>query len=283
MIKVDNAIIMAAGMSSRFLPLTLNKPKALLEVKNEILIERLIKQLQEKGIQEIVVVGGYCFESLKYLEEKFGIILIENKEFEYRNNHSSIYAAREYLKNSYICSSDNYYIENVFSAYEKEAYYSCIYTDEYTSEWVVTTNEQGIIRKVEIGKERGYYMLGHAFFDESFSKKLLDYLEKDYNNESIYPLFWEDIYIQHINEMDLKMYDLTSKLYEFDNLEELREFDCSYIKDTKCEILRKIALENNVCESLITEIKPIKKEGKYIGFTYKINIEEKEYYFTNSN
>lgn len=279
MIKVDNAIIMAAGMSSRFLPLTLDKPKALLEVKKEILIERLIRQLRQAGINEIIVVGGYCIQSLKYLEKEFDIILIENKEFEIRNNHSSIYAAREYLKNSYICSSDNYYMENVFSSMEKEAYYSCIYTDEYTDEWVVTTDEEGIIRNVEIGKENGHYMLGHAFFDESFSKKMIKYLERDYNKEVIYPLFWEDIYIQHINEMNLKIYDLTNKLYEFDNLEELREFDTSYIEDTKCEILKNIAQQNNVSESVIKEINPIKKENKYIGFTYKINDEKKEYYF----
>ena len=37
--KVDNAIIMAAGTSSRFAPLSYERPKALIEVKGEILIE----------------------------------------------------------------------------------------------------------------------------------------------------------------------------------------------------------------------------------------------------
>lgn len=37
---VKNAIIMAAGMSTRFVPLSLEKPKGLLVVKNEVLIER---------------------------------------------------------------------------------------------------------------------------------------------------------------------------------------------------------------------------------------------------
>ena len=40
MYKVDNAIIMAAGVSSRFAPLSFETPKALTEVKGEILIER---------------------------------------------------------------------------------------------------------------------------------------------------------------------------------------------------------------------------------------------------
>lgn len=279
MIKVDNAIIMAAGMSSRFLPLTINKPKALLEVKGEILIERLIRQLKDAGIAEIIVVGGYYFESLKYLEKEFGIVLIENKDYYYRNNHSSIFAAKKYLKNSYICSSDNYYVDNVFKSIENEAYYSCIYTDEYTNEWIVTTDENGIIRKVQIGKENGYYMLGHAFFDEKFSDFLLKKIEENYNNELIYPMFWEDIYIQNISEMNLKMVDLTDKIYEFDNLEELRGFDISYIKDTRCEILRKIARENGIDEDQIQNIKPIKKSNQYVGFSYSINQISKEYYF----
>ena len=40
MIYVDNAIIMAAGMATRLAPLSYEKPKALLNIKGEILIER---------------------------------------------------------------------------------------------------------------------------------------------------------------------------------------------------------------------------------------------------
>ena len=48
--KVDNAIIMAAGFSSRFAPLSDTTPKALLKVKGEIMIERQIRQLIEAGV-----------------------------------------------------------------------------------------------------------------------------------------------------------------------------------------------------------------------------------------
>lgn len=56
--KVDNAIILAAGMSTRFVPLNFEKPKGLLEINGETLIEQQINQLREKGIQEIIVVVG---------------------------------------------------------------------------------------------------------------------------------------------------------------------------------------------------------------------------------
>lgn len=67
--KVNNAIIMAAGTASRFAPLSFEKPKALIEVRGEILIERQINQLQEAGIKEIIIVTGYKAEQFEYLKK----------------------------------------------------------------------------------------------------------------------------------------------------------------------------------------------------------------------
>lgn len=116
MYKVDNAIIMAAGTSSRFAPISFEKHKALIEVKGEILIERQIRQLREAGIFEIIIVVGYKKEQFEYLRDKYNVTLIENSQYLYRNNNSSIYAVMNYLKNSYICSSDNYFMENPFAS-----------------------------------------------------------------------------------------------------------------------------------------------------------------------
>ena len=57
--KVENAIILAAGLSSRFAPISYEKPKGLLRVRGEVLIERQIRQLQEMGISNITIVVGY--------------------------------------------------------------------------------------------------------------------------------------------------------------------------------------------------------------------------------
>lgn len=57
--KVTNAVIMAAGKSSRFAPLSFEKPKGLIRVKGEVMIERQILQLQAAGICDITLVVGY--------------------------------------------------------------------------------------------------------------------------------------------------------------------------------------------------------------------------------
>ena len=76
-----NAIIMAAGTSTRFAPLSYEKPKGLLEVKGEILIERQIRQLKEAGIEDIIVVVGYKSGQFSYLEEKFGVRIVMNEDY----------------------------------------------------------------------------------------------------------------------------------------------------------------------------------------------------------
>ena len=82
MYKVDNAVIMAAGTASRFAPLSYEKHKAMITVKGEVLIERQIRQLKEAGVPEIYIVVGYKAEQFRYLEEKFGVHLVENKEYQ---------------------------------------------------------------------------------------------------------------------------------------------------------------------------------------------------------
>ena len=79
--KVKNAIILAAGMSTRFIPVSYELPKGLISVKGEVMTERLIRQLQEAGVSEIVLVVGYMMEKFLYLRDKFGVKLVVNNEF----------------------------------------------------------------------------------------------------------------------------------------------------------------------------------------------------------
>ena len=227
--KVDNAIIMAAGMASRFAPISDECPKALIEVKGEILIERQIRQLIEAGVPQIIIVVGYMKERFAYLQDKFGVTLIENSEYTTRNNHSSIYAVRKYLKNSYICSVDNYFPVNPFHAEEREAFYSAIYIDGQTEEWCITTNQEGYIKEVVVGGTDAWIMLGHVFWTQDFSDKFMEILKRDYDTKEIRNKLWESIYLDNIKTLHLKMKKYqVDEIYEFDSVAELKEFDKNY-------------------------------------------------------
>ena len=102
-----NAIIMAAGTSSRFAPLSYEKPKGLLEVKGEVLIERQIRQLKEAGVDDITVVVGYKADLFMYLKDKFGVEIVLNEDYNRYNNTSSVIRVIDKLADTYLCSSDN--------------------------------------------------------------------------------------------------------------------------------------------------------------------------------
>ncbi len=284
MYNVDNAIIMAAGVSSRFAPLSYEKPKALITVNGEVLIERQIRQLREVGINEIVVVVGYKKEQFYYLKEKFGVIIVENPEYNTRNNNASIYVAQKYIHNSYICSADNYFTQNPFTKMVEESFYSVVYSNGKTDEWCVDIDNNEYITGVKIGGENSWYMLGHVFWSESFSEKFLGILNDEYNLPQTKNLLWESIYINHIDELKMKVkkYD-DNYIFEFDTLDELRKFDKSYINDTKSKILKKIAKQNNCIEKDIVDVSVIKDEKgiNAIGFQYKINNEKYSYYYSD--
>ena len=270
MLKVDNAIILAAGASSRFAPLSYERHKALIEVKGEVLIERQIRQLREAGIKEIYIVTGYKKEQFDYLEEKFCVKLVHNSEYAVRNNHSSIYAVKDVLNNSYICSADNYFAENPFNDAEEGAFYSGIYADGYTKEWCMETDQDGYITGVKVGGNDAWYMLGHVFWDEAFSTKFIEILEESYSDAEIVDKLWEDIYIEHIEDfqMKLKKYD-SEYIFEFDTLDELREFDKSYVEDTRSTILKGIAEKLDVKESELKSFQAVKTvDNRATGFKF---------------
>lgn len=267
---VDNAIIMAAGISSRFAPISYEMPKALVRVKNEVLIERQIRQLQEAGIPEIVVVVGYKKEQFFYLREKFGVVIIENPEYAVRNNNGSIYAAEKYLKNSYICSADNYFRRNPFEREVSESYYAAVYAEGATAEWCMEEDGNGLIKAVRIGGEKAWYMLGHAFWTESFSRKFLEILKSEYNRPETKDKLWEKIFMEHLQELPMKIRKYAREdIYEFDSLDELREFDSYYKVNSGSDILKNIAEKLNCKEGELTEIIPMKNaQGDVIGIRF---------------
>jgi len=278
--KVDNAIIMAAGTASRFAPLSYERPKALIEVKGETLIERQIRQLREAGIDEIIIVAGYMKEQFAYLKEKFDVIIIDNDDYLTRNNNSSIYVARDYIKNTYICSSDNYFSENPFEAEVDEAYYAAVYARGETKEWCMTEDQQGYISNVTVGGENAWFMLGHTFWSEDFSKKFLKILEGIYNLPETANLLWESIYMNNLDILKMKIRKYPSDvIFEFDTLDELRLFDESYISDTRSDILKEIAGNLNCSQSDIINVTAYKAgDNSAAGMTFELN--NKKYRYT---
>lgn len=269
--RVDNAVIMAAGLSSRFAPLSYEKPKGVLNVRGEVLIERQIRQLKEAGIEDITVVVGYMKEAFFYLEDLFGVKIRVNEEYATRNNNSTLMLVREQLGNTYICSSDDYFTENVFEPYVYEAYYAGMFFEGPTEEYCMRTAANGRIVGVTVGGSDAYGMLGHAYFDRAFSKRFVEILEEEYDRPETAPKLWEDIYRGHLKELSMVLRPYgPGVIYEFDSLADLTQFDRDFLMNVDSQIL------DNICRTLDCEraqvvgIVPIKEGLTNLSFRFSV-------------
>ena len=71
--KINTALILCAGFGKRLNPITLKKPKPLLEIKNVTVLERSINLIKELGINKIII-------NTFYLKEHF-LNFIKNNNF----------------------------------------------------------------------------------------------------------------------------------------------------------------------------------------------------------
>jgi L-glutamine-phosphate cytidylyltransferase len=110
------AIILAAGMSTRMMPLTENIPKPLLHIGSKTLLQYKIDSLKECGFNDcdIIIVAGYFYE--KILDSFPRFIIINNPLYKTRNNLYSLWLCREHTKSGFILTNgDTIHCKEIFS------------------------------------------------------------------------------------------------------------------------------------------------------------------------
>ena len=273
--RVDSAVILAAGFGSRFVPLTFETPKGLLEVFGERMIERQIAQLHEVGVKDITIVVGYLKEKFEYLIDKWGVKLLYNPEYHNKNTLTTVYRARDCFKgkNTYLLSSDNWIRGNMYHTYECGAWYSSVFMEGKTSEWVMDYNKKGMITKVQVGGADSWVMYGPVFFSRKFSEDFFPTLEAYYQMPGTEQMYWEQVFVDLLNGTAAKhlpegfeavvpeMYinkQPEDQVYEFENLEELRLFDEKYRNRSDNAAMELVADVLHIPESEITDLRCLK-------------------------
>lgn len=270
--RVNNAVILAAGASTRFIPLSLEQPKGLFEVKGEKLIERQIEQLQDAGIKNITLVLGYKKEMFYYLEDKYGVKFIFNDSFNIKNNIESLYLAKEELKNTYICVSDSYFVENPFNQFEYNTFYAGYETEECTNEMYVDTDHDGKIIQMEKGLEKGNILLGHSFWKKEFSDSFISVVEENRSSGKYNAFFWEWLVRDNLDCLPAMYYKryLPGNIFEFDYFDDLRKFDTRYLGHTHSEIIRNIKLIFRCEEEDIRDFRNVSEGMTNTSFIFNI-------------
>ena len=97
-------VILSAGMGTRLMPLTKEIPKTLLEINGMTLLERMIRNCIDAGINKFIVIVGYNMEKVTELcpqiAEKYDIEIkaIANEKYDITNTSVSTYLASKFIE-----------------------------------------------------------------------------------------------------------------------------------------------------------------------------------------
>ena len=248
-----NAIILAAGFGMRMVPINTQGSKALMEVNGETIIERLIDQLHEVGINEIYVVVGYMKEQFEYLIDQYNVKLIVNEAYAEKNNLHSLRLASQYLSNTYIIPCDIWCDRNPFNRQELYSWYM-------VSDLVDNESNVRVNRKMELvtDNQSGNQMVGIAYFVEEQSKIIKDRLNQYDCDEKYNDSFWEETLIDGDRMIVQAKVVHSSDVVEINTYEQLRELD-EESNHLKSDAISTIANVLNVNKKEIIDIEVLKK------------------------
>ena len=254
--KPKNAIRLAAGYGLRMTPINREIPKGLLEIKGEIIIERIIKQLYEVEIYEIYIVVGFMKEKYEYLIDKYGVKLIVNTDYAIKNNLYSLKLASRFLSNSYIIPCDIWCNANPFSKYEFYSWYMIgNWLDKESKIYVNHKKELKLTKNLD----KGNAMLGICYLNDQYARKV----KKRLNNMCLDPKyncsFWEEtIFFKKSNFAIYAKMMKRNEVAEINTYEQLRDFDenSNQLKNDAIFTIEKVF---NVTNKEINNISILKK------------------------
>ena len=260
-----NAVILAAGYGMRMVPINTEEPKGLLEVKGETLIERLISQLHEVGVQNIKVVVGFMKEHYEFLIDKYNVKLVVNSHYKDWNNIYSLFLVKDEISDTYVLPCDVWFEKNPFSTVEDESWY--LFGEEQVpgSNWQVKNNE-----KVRFNSSKGNKMIGLAYLNEMQGKNISKLLEKSIE-EKQYASFWEDVL------EDKKTFLLKGKLVSDNNHAEINSYEQLLDLDSGSTHLKNDAIE------IIENILKVNKKDIHNIHTLKKGMTNRSFIFTVNN
>lgn len=262
--KPKRAIILAAGICTRMVPLNSSIPKALLKINGEVIIEKQIQYLHDVGIKEIYVVVGYMKEKFEYLIDKYNVELIVNPLYNIRNNYYSLYLVRNKLSNTYIIPSDILMYDNPFSKNEIESWYMFSNNEDTNSKYRVNKS-----RNICLSHNNGMRMIGISYitFNEAknIERRLIDFANNDFSD-----CFWEKT-LECKNGFIVNGKVVNDEDYfEINSYEDLRNIDKNNL-ELEHEAIKVICQVLKVDIDDIKKIEALKKGMTNKSFCFEVN------------
>lgn len=270
-----NAVILAAGKSFSFAPFSYEIPKALFKVKGETLIERQIQQLRKAGVDNIAVVVGSMREKLYFLQEKWGVKIIENPLYASKNNIYTVQCARELLGDCFICNCDNYYIDNPFVKYGSSdvSYRLAVVKKGFDREFNCYIDARGRITRITSNDmEAPYSLVGFAYWTTGFAEKFIELYDIAAQGLSADRMFWEEFVGVNLSSLEMNISVAEDgAVLEFDSVEDVRNFDPNLIENLNSRIVENICSILQCSKRAITNIRTLAKGLTNVSFTFDVD------------
>jgi len=201
-------IILAAGIGRRLLPLTKNKPKALLEVGGKPLLYYQIEYIQKKmDLKDIYIVTGHCTKLIENFTPS--CIIIENQRYENTNNIYSLWLMKDIIKEEFILlNSDVLFHEKFLDKIIESNFEDAIVVDDYRSlgeeEMKVILNDNKLVeinKYIDPKKATGEY-IGISKFSESGATILFDKIDELIKQGKVNE-WYEEAFAEIINDLSI--------------------------------------------------------------------------------
>ena len=183
------AIILAAGRSTRLYPITLDKPKGLLDLDGSNIIEYQISLLKKEGIKNIIIVTGFHADQFDYLKKKEGVKLIHNPRYTETNNLYSLWCAwKELTVDRTIClyadlMIDSGILKKALNSSQDIALVVDRRTDEETMQVKIEGEKLIDVRKAIPNVESSGTFIGMAVFSKKGTNTLKKAIENMINSK----------------------------------------------------------------------------------------------------
>lgn len=116
--KKPKVIIIAAGIDTRLMPLTKDKPKCMLDVNGKTILQRQIETFKQCGIDDLVVVRGYKKKTINYPRLRY----CYNSDYKTNNILGSLFSAEAEMNDVFIATySDILFTKSIVEKLLKSA------------------------------------------------------------------------------------------------------------------------------------------------------------------
>ena len=182
--QIKKAIILSAGYGKRLNPMTLSKPKSLLEINKKTLLENTIHILEKFGIEEIVINTHYLSDQIN--------TFIDNKKFS-----SKIFLIEEHEKilntGGGVLNAAKKFNNDPFFVFNPDTIWSQSYLDDFKAmeEQYFNNDYKGVLLVVDKTKSfdktmKGDFNLKENILDRNVNEKRYIYTGSQILSNSVF-------------------------------------------------------------------------------------------------